>query len=275
MPFKNSSGDLPARFLLDEAGESAWNMAVDESLLINSTINPDRIIVRIYGWDRWAVTLGRFQSLTRNFFYDRAKEMNIPVIRRITGGRAILHGDDVTISVVASLSALGFKHDSIFSAAKVYQVLSEPILEALNRTGLNTEMGACTLPSNNERMGDCFQGISRADIVDRRTGKKIVGAALHRRDNLVLQQASIPLNTSERADKLNQLKIALFGTDRPSDSNQQAILQDELRNELLRAYSLFFNSSMINSCLTEEERATVSKLRAERYTNPIWTADRP
>ncbi len=249
-------------------------MAADESLLVHSAIFQSGIVVRIYGWANWSVTIGRFQSLSRNFQYSAAHDLGIPAVRRITGGRAILHGDDLTVTVIAPLNLLGFKPNTPFSASRVYKTLSKPLISALESIGIYSTAGECNAPDPS-LPGDCFQIISAADIVDKVSGSKIVGAALHHRDGIVMQQASIPLRTKSLETEQQSLRYKLFGGESKVTQGLSSIDRSALTAGLIKSYGNFFRNPLVSSSMTEEELNSASNLGMETYLNPQWTECRP
>jgi lipoate-protein ligase A len=85
----------------------AWNMALDEVLLLkcNSSItaNYDIPILRLYGWQPPAVSIGYFQSMDEEVNLEKCKQMGIDVVRRMTGGGAVLHESELTYSFIAKV----------------------------------------------------------------------------------------------------------------------------------------------------------------------------
>ncbi len=102
-------------------GEGPWNMAVDEAMMraLNAGESPPSL--RLYQWDGYAISVGRFQSIERTMRVEQAAREGLPIVRRVTGGRGILHGDDLTISIACNCSDLGVT--SQVSLAGIYAVL--------------------------------------------------------------------------------------------------------------------------------------------------------
>src|SRR5436190_13594315 len=91
---------------------AAWNMAVDEALLESVMTNAAPPTLRLYSWESAAVSVGRFQSIARTLRQEECAARGVPLVRRITGGRGILHGDDLTISVAAPIEAVGLDSEA-------------------------------------------------------------------------------------------------------------------------------------------------------------------
>jgi len=141
---------------------------------------------RVYGWEGLWVTLGRFQSPER----DLVDPLSTKWVLRPTGGKAVLHGHDVTIGLAAPLAQLDADSRSIKS---VYRVVIAPIVAALRACGVPAGLAEETRFSNSgPRTADCFAFSSSNDIVDAETGRKLCGCALRLTHSAVLVQASIP-----------------------------------------------------------------------------------
>jgi lipoate-protein ligase A len=144
------------------------------------------IVARVYGWQGPWVSLGRFQSPD----LDLPTQTNVPFVMRPTGGRAVLHGHDVTIGLAIPFSAYGGKHRE---AKRAYRVAAEPIIQALRACGVKARLAEQTqYCGKGPGSSDCFAANSPNDIVDEESGKKVCGCALQLTSHGVLVQASIP-----------------------------------------------------------------------------------
>lgn len=170
---------------------AVWNMERDERLLKEVLTNGAAPILRLYQWQYPAVTLGRFQDAERTTLLSSCEEQNIPVARRITGGRGILHGDDLTLGVAASLPDIGLRSEC--RVIEIYNRFAACFVHAFQAIGIPAAMGACGRDRAGEARGDCFASISRADVIEISSRRKLLGAALLRRQGGILLQASIPL----------------------------------------------------------------------------------
>ncbi len=169
--------------LLIQGKSDPWvNMATDEILLQDST-DTGVSILRFYDWDKVSVTIGRFQSVdTVNTRY--VAEHCIPIVRRETGGRGILHDGDITFSIVTPVSSLGDRGHSITHS---FKQLTEFVTAALRNLGISSTNGSSPLTA---KSGDCFAIASPADIVDSH-GVKLLGCAQRRLNDTILQQCSL------------------------------------------------------------------------------------
>ncbi|MBX3095864.1 MAG: hypothetical protein KF812_03300 [Fimbriimonadaceae bacterium] len=144
---------------------------------------------RVYEWNDAHVTLGFNQSTA---LMDKA---NIGWTRRPTGGKAVLHGHDVTLSLAMPLTALGLNADSR-SVKVAYRAMANPLIRALNEVGIPATLAEETpFVRGAGKVADCFAHVSPNDIVHPATGQKVCGCALAIRNCAVLLQASVPVRT--------------------------------------------------------------------------------
>lgn len=179
----------------------AANMAVDEGLL-DDLVSGTRTmpVVRLYRWDRPAVTVGRLQS------WDAvaAAFPGVMLVRRPTGGRAVEHGNDLAITVATREEWLPGIDRGVMPS---YRLIAGALIDAYARAGVPAEFGRQDHAAG--RSVDCFAGAARCDIVDRRTGQKLMGAAQRRVDGVILQQMSLP---AAHIGDVAQFTAALRGT---------------------------------------------------------------
>lgn len=162
-------------------------MALDCALLEGLRSGSSPPTIRFYQWSTAAVSVGRFQDVrdTLNVAYLAAER--IPVVRRPTGGRGVLHGGDLTVSITLPAAALGADGQSV--------VRSHARIMAAIAGGLRHLGYACAIGGQPVRPtttgGDCFAAASPADLATP-SGVKIAGGAQRRIGGAILQQISIP-----------------------------------------------------------------------------------
>lgn len=142
---------------------------------------------RIYEWDGPWVSLGTSQSPDRDLIDPNA----IRWVRRPTGGKAVLHGHDITIAIACPLASLSPDSRRV---REVYRRIIEPIIAGLNSAGVPARLAVDTpFGRTKGRTSDCFSHISPIDVVDATTGRKLVGCALRLTRVAVLAQCSAPV----------------------------------------------------------------------------------
>lgn len=143
--------------------------------------------LRFYGWRPPALSLGYAQKAEREVDLDACGRAGVDVVRRPTGGRAVLHDREVTYSVVISTQLLPG------SVVETYRHLSAGLVEGLRLLGLPAQVKADP-PRPGLRSAACFDAPSWYELVV--DGRKVVGSAQVRRGGVILQHGSIPLEFS-------------------------------------------------------------------------------
>ncbi|HYY40099.1 MAG TPA: lipoate--protein ligase family protein, partial [Nitrososphaera sp.] len=141
---------------------AALNMAIDEALIENIDEAP---VLRIYGWRPAAISIGYFQSIKEEVDLEKCRQLGVDVVRRLTGGGAVLHEFEVTYSFITKQ----YPH----SIMESYRWICDAIVISINRLGFN----ASFVPLNDI-------------VVD---GKKISGNAQTRRKGVLLQHGTLLL----------------------------------------------------------------------------------
>lgn len=141
---------------------------------------------RVYAWDGPWVSLGRFQSPER----DLVDPANTSWVSRPTGGKAVLHGHDVTVGLAIPLALLGLEKGALKLA---YRAVVDPLVAGLRACGVAARLAEDTSwCGQGKKTADCFAFSSPNDVVDEITGAKVCGCALRLTDAAVLVQASLP-----------------------------------------------------------------------------------
>lgn len=159
------------------------NMDIDAQLLEDAiTKNLQEPIFRLYGWAPACVSLGRNQD-DKFLDYDFLKSKNIDVVRRLTGGRALLHDNEITYSFICPVSFLKNGEHIVSSYIEISQIL----IEKFKKLGINLDFGKgkqvktgfdyCMLVSTGADL--CFEN------------KKLIGSAQCRKNGYILQHGSI------------------------------------------------------------------------------------
>ena len=173
------------------AGIGAYNMSLDEKMLARS--EETLPVLRFYTWNPPAVSLGRFQKAADAVNAEACKRRGIDIVRRITGGRAVLHHKELTYSIVARID------NPLFPAHVLgtYKVIAHALLAGLKNLGLPAEMVSrggmhATLVKRKSENPACFSSPSWYEILVH--GRKIIGSAQRRVSGAFLQHGSILLD---------------------------------------------------------------------------------
>jgi lipoate-protein ligase A len=169
------------RIVVTPASRGAENMALDEALMERARATGESV-ARIYAWSRPTISLGRNQTARDLYDLDRIRGLDLDVVRRPTGGRAILHHREITYSVTApagETSGLGASYNRINAF----------LLDALSRLGVAAAIAEPTGRSAPPSMSPCFNEPSAGELTF--DGRKLAGSAQWRADGALLQHGSI------------------------------------------------------------------------------------
>lgn len=167
--------------------DAALNMAIDEALLQWHSEGKIRPVIRFYGWKNPSLTVGHFQNVEKTINFSGVEKHQCDFVRRLTGGSAVLHDDELTYSIVVSES-----HPKIPKTVnQAYFVLAQGILEGYRNLGIEADFSLPDITTR-ERSAVCFETPAIYEmIVD---GKKLTGNAQTRKYGSLLQHGSIPMS---------------------------------------------------------------------------------
>lgn len=143
------------RVIIDDAADGPWNMAVDRAVLAAHAEGDAPPTLRLYRWQPATVSLGRFQKLA-DIDVDYCVSTGIGICRRPTGGRGVLHADEVTYSIVA-----GVRDGLPRGVRDSYRFLSTALAEAYRTLGVDA---ALTSRDRGTRSGACYLHATAADL---------------------------------------------------------------------------------------------------------------
>lgn len=188
-------------------------MALDEALLHSVASGNSMPVLRFYRWCPATVTLGYAQSVTTDIDLNACRDAGLDIVRRSTGGRAVLHDYEVTYAVLAPFNSEPFGSTIL----DCYRLIAEALLKALNGLGLPAQLvpGKLRGGPQNSAKAVCFSVPSQYELVIE--GCKVAGSAQKRHGKAFLQHGSIPL----------EINLELLGQALRADSN--ATIADSLQ----------------------------------------------
>ncbi len=166
----------------------AQNMAIDEAIAAYNAEKNALPTLRLYAWDPYAISLGFHQSF-QDIHLDRCRQDGIQVVVRPTGGRAVLHAEELTYAVVIPKSS-AFYHDQILA---VYETISRALLEAFHQLDISADFERAARTPKNFSRGE-LSSLCYASSVQHEIGvggRKLVGSAQRHIDGVILQHGSI------------------------------------------------------------------------------------
>jgi lipoyl(octanoyl) transferase len=171
----------PWRMLCSPPLSAVENMALDEALL-RRAVRTGEAVLRTYAWERPTLSLGRHQRGRGIFDAERAARAGVDIVRRLTGGRALLHHREVTYSVTAPVS------DGT-SLRESYAAINAVLLRALRSLGVEASLAPSGDRLPPPASAPCFERPAAGEILH--AGRKLVGSAQLREHGGLLQHGSI------------------------------------------------------------------------------------
>ena len=263
------------RLYISPPAIGAWNMAVDEAIL-ESVVRGDALpTLRLYSWKPPCLSLGRSQPYA-DVDINALKTNGWDIVRRATGGRAILHTDELTYSIIAPKDNPHISGTLLES----YQHLAQALLLALKTLGANVAMNEEKTERNTQNNPVCFETPSAYEItVD---GKKLIGSAQARKKGGVLQHGSLPLTGD-----LRRVTQALNFPDAESRQiaaekllSRASTLESALGREIawsaasksfIHAFETVLDIQLKREELAKSEIIRVDELIQKKYAHPDWT----
>jgi lipoate-protein ligase A len=248
--------------------DGSWNMALDEYLFRSLTEEPHTIL-RFYAWKNPTVSLGYSQKVLEVADVEFCEKRGIDIVRRMTGGKLVLHHKEITYSLTSS-------DTEIFTTtlADSYRLISEALMGGLKKMGLTPTL-ASPAPQEYVRGNlPCFSYPSRNEVEV--AEKKIIGSAQKRVGTKFLQHGSIPL---EEDDDLLTSISCLKGADEEvrmislSEALGRSIDFDQAVEIFTQRIEEYFGIQLTRRTLGENENKTIHQIEKEKYGNPQWTFD--
>jgi len=267
----------PWRLLTTGAHDGATNMAIDEAILTAIAEDRSPPTVRFYGWEPPCVSIGYAQSMRDEIDLEACRQRGYTWVRRPTGGRAVLHIDELTYSIAAPQADPRMAGDIV----TCYRRLSKGLVVGLARLGCAVLQAEEQPEARSARSSACFDVPSHYEVTA--LGRKLVGSAQVRRKGVVLQHGALPLYgdvarvadvlaLSERerlglGEKLRRRAIAL------DEVLGRSVTWDEVVSALADGFAQALNLTLTPGDLSSFELSTAAQLQ-ERYAGDEWTYSR-
>jgi lipoate-protein ligase A len=198
------------RWISDGHQSAERNMAVDAALLNDCGQGRIPPTARLYGWSEPAITIGYSQKAEEELDLERCRELGIAVVRRPTGGRALLHHRELTYAVVAPVSLVPFDR----GLKATFSAISEALLVGLQGLGIQGDINTSKQRPEVARSPACFASLNHCEItVD---GAKLVGSAQKRTSKAFLQHGSLIIEAD------HELFTSLLKFDNESENGNAA-----------------------------------------------------
>ncbi|MFH0867703.1 MAG: biotin/lipoate A/B protein ligase family protein, partial [Candidatus Woesearchaeota archaeon] len=226
-------------------------------------------VLRVYGWNPAAISVGYNQDVSKEINLDNCKNNNIDVVRRISGGKAVFHDKELTYSFILPES-LGLLSKDINES---YKEIADALLIAFEKLGISAEVKKVP-----ERIATsiCFNSSNWYELLVNR--KKISGSAQRRMAGKILQHGSMLIdfdyeknsllfNSSNLIDVLSNLRKRI--TSLKNELNK-VISYEEFAEAIKSGFKENFGFEILDDSLSEEEKILAQKLREEKYKTDEW-----
>ena len=263
------------RLLITPPAHGAWNMALDEAILEHIGRGASIPTLRLYGWEPPCLSLGQAQPFA-DVDMARLKERGWEVVRRATGGRAILHTDELTYSVIAPNEEPRVAGTVLES----YNRLAQALLLAVKELELLVEMKEGKVNNGSVPNPVCFEVPSTYEITV--NGKKLIGSAQARKKEGVLQHGSLPL----LGDLARICEALVFENESARETASKRLLErattvesalgrqvswEAAAQAFIHAFEAQLGLSFVKGNLSESESKRTEELVEEKYDHPSWT----
>ena len=249
------------RLLQTGYNSASKNMAIDRAVLVSHSEKKVLPTVRFYGWDPPAISIGYFQSLSEEVDLENCKEFGVDYVRRITGGGAVFHENELTYSIVISESHAEIPKNIMDSYGKICGA----IIKGLKNIGINSQY----VPINDI-------------IVD---GRKISGNAQTRKAKTVLQHGTVLTDVDvEKMFSLLKVPNEKIKDKMIADVKQRVtsikhilekdIVFEDVANAMKSGFEEEFNIQLVPGCLTDEEIELTKEFEKQYFASKNWNHKR-
>jgi lipoate---protein ligase len=224
---------------------AAVNMAIDEALIESIDESP---VFRVYGWRPAAVSIGYFQSIRDEVDIEKCSEIGVDIVRRLTGGGAVLHEFELTYSFITKRYPQNIMES--------YLWICEALLMSIKRLGFN----ASFVPLN--------------DVVI--NGKKVSGSAQTRRRGVLLQHGTVLLNVD--VDKMfsilkvpsEKIRDKIIKDVKQRVTSLEGITFDDMASSLKTSFATKFDARLVSDFLSTNEVSRAKCLTEEKFSSKEW-----
>lgn len=239
-------------------------MSLDEAISHSVRLNLSPPTLRLYQWTEFSVTIGRFQSSSAPLNIESGKN-GYPVIRRITGGSAMLHGRDLSYSCTASTDLAPFSG----GLSKNYMTLSSVLAEALRTAGIENSIASERPRATGSPW--CHATLSYGDILV--NGNKCVGSAQKRYRGYFFQHGSVfppYVMNGKEIDSLSGSGEIRIGCGETECKKVYNVTVADLKNAIKISFENLIHMRLITEDPSDFELSLAQKLRDEKYSARGW-----
>jgi lipoyl(octanoyl) transferase len=240
---------------------AAENMAIDE-LLLERAARTGEGVFRVYSWGEPTLSFGRNQTAVGVYDTSRARNRGVAVVRRLTGGRALLHHREVTYSVTAPLATATSLRES-------YARINRLLVYGLRRLGVAVEVAAPKDRAVAPSASPCFERPAAGELVV--DGRKLVGSAQWRDGHAMLQHGSILIEDDQPL--VSELAMVPVPDPRPAATLAESLGRVPSFDEVATALFDAVRSHECEDAAEMDMNSTVDTASRAlgRYNDDTWT----
>ncbi|RPF54034.1 lipoate-protein ligase A [Aquisalibacillus elongatus] len=262
-------------FINSGTHDASYNMALDECLLRWHSEGEIPPVLRFYTWEPATMSVGYFQKVDGKIHIENVKKHGFDFVRRLTGGRAVLHDHELTYSVVVSED-----HPKMpKTVTEAYRVITKGLLEGYRNLGIEAELAVPEGKLQQTGSAVCFDEPSWYELVI--DDKKAAGSAQTRKQGVILQHGSVPISMDD------DLLFDLF--EYPSEEVRTRAKEkfkgkaismesylgrefsfDEVEKAFYKGFEEGLDVKLVPYQLTEDQEQEVLNLAKEKYQSDEW-----
>lgn len=253
----------------------AFNMALDELMVEWLSKGEIGSTLRFYGWSPAGISIGRFQDANKKIDFQQAADYGVEIVRRQTGGRAVLHDQELTYSVAVPESHPAMPR----SVKEAYLVISRGLSEGYRELGINAELAIPDASAETTDSAVCFDKSSWYELLVE--GKKAAGSAQMRKKGIILQHGSIPIeiDSVKLFDLFSYPSVELKQRARDAfkgkaiginEAAEQAYNFDEVKAAFKRGFEKGLGIELETLTLTKAQLVEIDRLAETKYKHLDW-----
>ncbi|HEY3425544.1 MAG TPA: lipoate--protein ligase family protein [Negativicutes bacterium] len=259
--------------------DAVTNMAIDEAILSAHGSGQVPPTLRLYGWQPAAISLGYFQRTAAEIDVAECKSRGIGVVRRLTGGRAVLHDQELTYSIVVREDC----HLIPPTITASYRYFCGGLLAGLRQLGVDAQMSmpgaAYGQRKKKQASAACFDAPSHYEITVNE--RKLIGSAQVRKNGVVLQHGSVLLQfcpeefvallrLSSPEVRENMVELLRHRATSLAEILGRTPKWQEVCTAMVSSFGPALGIELEAGELTDQEQATSSALAASKYSQDSW-----
>ncbi len=266
------------RFLSFKRFNAFENMAIDEAIFRENQRTDSTPTLRFYSWSPPSVSLGYFQAARKEVNVEACRTYSVDIVRRPTGGKAVLHENDLTYAVIAS------EHNPLFppDILGTYKVISDCIAGGLAELGIEAEMEDSGRSYQDDSLkAACFSSPSRYELLAKR--KKICGSAQLRSKGIFLQHGSILLDFNpaktcalllpEEGDRSRQTEKLRRSVTSIYEQVGAPVPVENICRVMKKSFEKVLYIKLVEGCLTAHEESLKLRLMNDKYMTDRWNME--